>query len=383
MHKLTNMEAQRVITVLEDTLDRLTFLSYVPSSPDIDLMESLAHAGVVPPVRGSLQSQWQLEEGHQVMLGRSKEHAFLGKPSSETASSEVVDQLHQATRTLCRNLRKSPVAVEVLYSNHTQQRSSHFLSFLSNLEDLTKVMFRKLSTTVEEEITNKNLLQDLTDRERTAEDERDALQQTLEMQRGERDREGAVLDQMSTKLRAELQDITQSYQMEKQSIALKMKEALERAQNEHDQRSKRLQDKLDQMTTDLTRDSDEHREVEAALRKKKERSEADLTSTVLKYDQDMAEKLKAIEEIEQQKKEEMEQLQQLEEHFRKIDANNAKQADEEETLRKFKKRINDAASFLDTKAMKIQAHIRGVQCRVAVAKEMNKKKKGGGKKKKK
>ena len=108
MHKLTNMEAQRVITVLEDTLDRLTFLSYVPSSPDDDLMESLSLSGVVPPVRGALQSQWQLEEGHQVMLGRSKEHGFLGKQSSETASSEVVDQLHQATRTLCRHLRKSP-----------------------------------------------------------------------------------------------------------------------------------------------------------------------------------------------------------------------------------------------------------------------------------
>lgn len=198
MHKLTNMEAQRVITVLEDTLDRLTFLSYVPGSPDMELLDSLVHAGA-GPLRGSLQSQWQLEEGHQVMLGRSKDghghgHAFHGhgltKSSSENAShGEVVDQLHQATRTLCRNLRKNPVAVEVLYSNHTQQRSSHFLSCLSNLSDLTAVMFRKLSTTVEEEITNKNLLQDLTDRERTAEDERDALQQTLEMQRGERDRE--------------------------------------------------------------------------------------------------------------------------------------------------------------------------------------------------
>ena len=382
MHKLTNMEAQRVITVLEDTLDRLTFLSYVPSSPDDDLLESLSLSGVVPPVRGSLQSQWQLEEGHQVMLGRSKEGMFLGKPGGESASLEVVDQLHQATRTLCRNLRKSPVAVEVLYSNHTQQRSPHFLSFLSNLEDLTKVMFRKLSTTVEEEITNKNLLQDLTDRERTAEDERDALQQTLEMQRGERDREVAVLDQTLTKLRAELQDITQSNQMEMQSIKQKMKENIEKADNEHLQRSKRLQDKLDQMTTDLANSSATHDEAEKALRKKKERLEADLSSLVLKYDSDMAEKLKQIQELEKQKKDETEQLITLEEHFRKIDANSAKQTDEEEILRKFKKRIQDATSYCDSKAMKIQALTRGVQCRGEVAKMLSKKgKKGGGGKK--
>ena len=128
-------------------------------------------------------------------------------------------------------------------------------------------MFRKLSTTVEEEMTNKNLLQDLTERERTAEDERDALQQTLEMQRGERDREVAVLDQTLTKLRAELQDITQSNQMEMQSIQQKMKENIEKADNEHLQREKRLQDKLDQMTSDLTNNSATHDEQEKALRK--------------------------------------------------------------------------------------------------------------------
>ena len=103
---------------------------------------------------------------------------------------------------------------------------------------------------------------------------------------------------------------------------------------------------------------------------------------MLKYDSDMAEKLKQIEELEKQKKEETEQLITLEEHFRKIDANSAKQTDEEEILRKFKKRIQDATSYCDSKAMKIQALTRGVQCRGEVAKMLSKKgKKGGGGKK--
>lgn len=71
----------------------------------------------------------------------------------------------------------------------------------------------------------------------------------------------AVLDQTLTKLRAELQDITQSNAMEMASIKQKMKEAIEKADNEHLQRSKRLQDQLDQMTQDLTRMSEEHRDV--------------------------------------------------------------------------------------------------------------------------
>ena len=81
--------------------------------------------------------------------------------------------------------------------------------------------------------------------------------------------------------------------------------------------------------------------------------------------------------------EEMEQLQRLEEHFRKIDANNAKQSDEENILKAFKKRIADATAYLESKATAIQAHVRGVQSRAEVTKMLSKKKKGGGKKKKK
>lgn len=375
MHKLTNMEAQRVISVLEDTLDRLTFLSYVPSQPAPELVDAIVDTGATQ-LRTALQSQWQLEEGHQVIIGRSKEHSYLGK-SSENASTEVVDQLHQATRTLCRCLRKNPVAVEVLYSQHTQQRSSHFLSFLQNLSDLTAVMFRKLSTTVEEEITNKNLLHDLTERERSAEDERDALQQTLEMQRGERDREVSVLDQTLTKLRAELQDITQSNQMEMQSIKQKMVENIEKADNEHLQRAKRLQDRVDSMTNDINRLSDEHREIEAGLRKKKERSEADLAAIVTKYDGDMEEKQTAIAEVRRQMKEEMQQLQQLEEYFQKIDANNAQRTDEEKALAQFASRVHAAEKVLDDAATQIQKIVRGRQTHAEYVKLMSKKRKGG------
>merc|ERR1712046_199176 len=98
----------------------------------------------------------------------------------------------------------------------------------------------------------------------------------------------------------------------------------------------------------------------ALLRKKKERSEQELTQCVTMYDKDMADKQAAIEKLEREKKDEMAQLQQLEEHFRKIDANNAKQSDEEQTLKKFKKRILDAQAYLDSKATKIQAYVRAI-----------------------
>lgn len=66
MHKLTNMEAQRVINCLEDALDRLSLLSYVPSgNPSQELLSSFVAEGV-GNIKATLESEWQLEEGHQV-----------------------------------------------------------------------------------------------------------------------------------------------------------------------------------------------------------------------------------------------------------------------------------------------------------------------------
>ncbi|CAM9452087.1 unnamed protein product, partial [Heterosigma akashiwo] len=48
MNKLTHMEAQRVIAVLEDTLERLNLLSYVPPSIQSDMTEALTEAGLNP-----------------------------------------------------------------------------------------------------------------------------------------------------------------------------------------------------------------------------------------------------------------------------------------------------------------------------------------------
>ena len=45
MHKLTNVEAQRVMTVLSETLDRLNALSVVPTQRDDEMVEQLQDEG--------------------------------------------------------------------------------------------------------------------------------------------------------------------------------------------------------------------------------------------------------------------------------------------------------------------------------------------------
>lgn len=61
MHKLTNIEAQRVIAVLSNNIDQLNLLSYTPVRAELALLEELNESDNQNIV-SSLQRQWQIEE---------------------------------------------------------------------------------------------------------------------------------------------------------------------------------------------------------------------------------------------------------------------------------------------------------------------------------
>jgi hypothetical protein len=130
MHKLTNCEAQRVIAVMEDTLDKLNALSYVPSSARLDLLEALGEAGA-NPVKSCLQTQWHLEQNaiKTGAMGDARTAAATaaaaaraaaaaaahaaGDTFAETQQGDTLQQIYQSTRTLCRSLRQHARGMEV------------------------------------------------------------------------------------------------------------------------------------------------------------------------------------------------------------------------------------------------------------------------------
>lgn len=170
MHKLTNVEAQRVMAVLGETLDRLDYLSYVTTDVDHGLVEQLEEEGC-SDVANILQRQWQNEEANAMSNG--------------TNTNEICAN----TRALCRALRTNPVAVETVYRSSKQHRSSSFLACVKALKELTDVTLRKMSTTVEDASSQTNLLHDVTEREKGAEEDRATLQAQLNMERKEKERD--------------------------------------------------------------------------------------------------------------------------------------------------------------------------------------------------
>lgn len=84
---------------------------------------------------------------------------LVGDENLPPSSGDSLEQIYQSTRTWCRTLRRSPNAMEVLLSFESKNPRPHSgILFNQYLSDLTGIMYRRLSTTVEEEVSGNKVL---------------------------------------------------------------------------------------------------------------------------------------------------------------------------------------------------------------------------------
>lgn len=91
-----------------------------------------------------------------VIIGRDSDGSGAGIGVGTTVdmpNGDSLERIYQSTRALCRTLRRSPKAMEVLLAFATEHpRLRTGILFNQHLSDLTGIMCRRLSTTVEEEV---------------------------------------------------------------------------------------------------------------------------------------------------------------------------------------------------------------------------------------
>jgi len=363
------------MAVLGETLDRLDYLSYVPTENDMVLTEQLEEEGCID-VATVLQKQWQIEDAH----------SLKGDPGQTRGPSGSDQQMYTNTRALCRSLRSNAVAVETLYQSSNQDRSPAFLACLKALKELTDVTLRKMSTTVEDENSQKNLLRDVTQKEKGAEEDRATLQAQLNMERKEKERDVAQLDMKRLKLMKELQEITENTKIQQKEIEQEQRERLEKANAEHSELTNKLGATIEKLEKDITSIREANSVKEAAHRKKMNKALHELQSAVETYDTGMGEREDKSEGLQGMYDTEKDQLQKLDEHFNKVDAENARIAEEERIISEIRSKESGAQKVLDDGAAMIQKHIRGRLARAEYKKlqkaAKKKGKKKGGKKKK-
>jgi hypothetical protein len=370
MNTLTGIEAERVNQILKHAVERLQILSYIPTTWDDDVVVDIT----CQPVLNSLEKLWMAEE----QVRETQESMDAANGGKDIV---LIKSMHRACKVACRNLLADRASLQVLMGRPELQ-ADDFVKFIKYLNEARSQVLTKLTTTVEDELNNRNVLQDLTEKERQYEESRDVLQAKLNDVKEEKEQVTKGLDHTIKKLQNELHDITQHNNFELEAVQKEMNEAINKATADHELRMRQLQDRVDAMERSVNEVVAKNKDEEQRLRKEKSRMEHALNAKIAQYDEDMALRSATLAELNDHLTVESAEYAVLKEHFDKIDADISRNDEEERILAAVKRRELFGNRVLFLAAANVQKIQRGKTARAAYEKmkaKMKKGKKGKGK----
>ena len=350
---------------MKHAIDRLQIISYLPTSWDEDLSTEIT----TETSMSIIEKLWTTEEHFMLMT------EGLGPNDLGAAEIDLLKQMHRHSRTVCRNLQLDRPSLQILMSRPEVQ-SEEFSAFIKYLMELKRNVNVRLTTTVEDEAANRTMLHDLTEQERRAEESREALNTKLNEVKDEKERTTYGLDQILRKLQVELQELTINNKVELETVQRDMSEAISKAASDHELRVRQLQDQLDSLERQSTEVTEKNKEEEQRLRKEKTRTENNLSEKIALYDEDMESRRVELEEMTKCFEQESAEYAELKEYYDKIDADLAREKEENDILAAVARRQAFAEKVFSKAACRIQCIARGRQARARVHAMKSKGKKG-------
>mmetsp|Transcript_25667 Transcript_25667/g.71822 ORF Transcript_25667/g.71822 Transcript_25667/m.71822 type:complete len:357 (+) Transcript_25667:25-1095(+) len=356
---MNSLEAYRVMQVLDEAQEGLRLLSHI----DADILEAAETLGDV--------------------IGEDISKSLLThKIASSGARGQVYNEvLHASSLELIRILKKSPTA-EAKLAAMQKERSPAVMSVLKTFEKLRQTAYKKLTTTVEEDNSNKEYFDEVCQREEKAKKDKTTLEQQLKLERRERQKASQLITTAEERARNELKDIQEDAGSKQKQLEETSKLVLEQDQSEFDAGKKELTDELEKLHKELQRLQAQNKEMEEMARKKKTKAEQDVEAWLTEYDKEMGGKNKAYKE---EKAVYEGIMAQLKDYTEKTDALRLERKEHEEQERRRKIQELTAVNQqkrLDKAAMGIQSAWKEFWTRkqAEIKKAKKKAKKGKGKK---
>ncbi|GLC46198.1 Dynein regulatory complex protein 10 [Pleodorina starrii] len=263
---MNSLEAGRVLSVLDETLEGLRLVSYI--TQDV------------------LDTAEQLRD----MLGEDLantliKHRQLVQTAKSTLNNE---QLQASTLELVRLLKKSPSAQRLQVLPY--ERTYGILQALQYFDQLRLFTQKRLTTTVEEDSSNREYFEEVRDREERAVAERLQLEQKLRLQRVELQKAAGSIQVSEDRARGEVADVQSSTSQSRSAI-----EAAAKSQTDADRAAFQADlalatRELATARAELARLRSEHKDNEALLRKARKRAEQDVEVQIGEYDTDVGAK---------------------------------------------------------------------------------------------
>lgn len=374
--KLSSIETQRVVAVLDETIKKLELVSLFHHA-----IENVNRYSVLfgSELTGALREHKRLQDNMQRHLQRMKSAEDV---LEKTEKADVnVGALRQGIQSSVRNTLRlfltNPTACQALRSegNVRDQASQTLIHFLS---ELRAFLFEMLLTSPLEQHERMRYLQEITLRDQRNRSVLMALEEELNAAILDRDTEIAKKNEIIRQLKINL------HQLEKFSenqVKRTMQEAEMQQKSDcraSEGKNAKLQQDLQQMRSQLNGTIAENREIELSLRKKKYKVETEIENWIQKYDGDMGEKQAEIEEIEGLYEEEKAQLEELKEKLAVLEVEYVQIMEERRQAQLRKEEAEKELANMNRAAVIIQAHWKGYQVRQSMKSKKKKKKKGKG-----
>ncbi|KAJ1547420.1 hypothetical protein HK096_003031, partial [Nowakowskiella sp. JEL0078] len=280
--KLTNVEAQRIMAVLQEAQRKVNLISLIPEHMDRRVQSIFPFDTIA-----IMTEHKQLEHRYKSLI-ESREF-----DKSVTDHSECIKQLRTSTRSIYRHFLQNPNAMSKLrYLKSTKLAIVN--QFEQLLQEVKMLVYERLRTTVEEEKSKQDQLSVIIAKEQKTSNEVKALQEELEKAKRERSNE---ISKKNDIIRHELRDIKQQAEETTKRLETRSKQKEDMDLQQFKDKETTLRHEISNLKTQLQENTKKNREDEAQLRKKKFKIESEVENWIHKYDQDMEEKQTEIEDI--------------------------------------------------------------------------------------
>nr|AAI68810.1 Unknown (protein for MGC:188990) [Xenopus tropicalis] len=385
--KLTSIETQRVISVLDETIKKLELVSMFQHAVDnLEQYKIVLGSELV----GALREHQRLQDNMNLQLTRlhskegEEEYSIVEDKNTKEQSDVIFARIRQGIQSSIRNTLRlfvsNPPASKALRAEG-HLRDPAYQELIQTMSEMRGFLFEFLLTSPLEQTEKMRYLHDITIRNKKNRELLLTLEEELKTVVLDRDTEISKKNEIIRHLKVNL------HQLEKLSES-QVKRIMQEAETQQksdcrtsEGKCSKIHHELQQLRSQLSSTISENREIELTMRKKKYKIETEIENWIQKYDTDMGEKQDELEELEAEYNLEKAQLAEVQEKLAVMEEEYI-QIMEERRLAKL--RMEEEERELANKnraATVIQAHWKGYLVRQSM-KSKKKKKKGKGKGKK-
>ncbi|XP_064424334.1 dynein regulatory complex protein 10 [Latimeria chalumnae] len=381
--KLTSIETQRIISVLEECIKKVEVVSLLPyAQNNLDRFSVVFGSELTSAIKEhcrleiQLQIKLNLHKAEGILLTLHREDEGDGSTEEERARKLQLFQhgFISSVKNILRLFQANPAASQALRAEvHARDPLCHKL--IQMLSQLRGFLFEKLLTTPVEEKEKMEFLDEITIRDQKNTEVIAALEAEVAAAIAEKDDEILKKNAQIRKLKSTLHQVekfSEDY-IRRTKVDAEKQEQSDKKTSEA--RCAKLQQEVQQLRTQLNNLITEHREIELNLRKRKYKVETEVENWIQKYDVDMEEKQEEYEQVDAVYTEEKAQLFELEQQFAVLQTEYSQIMEERRITQERRAAAEKEFAMMSRAAIFIQSFWKGYKIR-KLLRGRKKKKKG-------